>query len=182
LLLAAGRRLSLLDDAMVFPLRSERGEARALALGEGAGPDTRFHADADAALASGTPLEGDPWSRQLDWCGRTLASLLGEGALTLGSDELQGFEPSRHPELHGHSRVIATCNGERGEAADTRELFLLEGEGRAAFSCGARRVPRPPRACPCHARRAPADAARARNRVPVRARRIRAAAPFRVLG
>jgi hypothetical protein len=88
-LLSAGRRYVLLDDDHLLPLRRPPDAAPGLRRAVTAESGTRFFDTADAALAAGVELEGDPFEYGLGLCGHLLA------------DAAAG-QPELAPDAHGH--------------------------------------------------------------------------------
>jgi hypothetical protein len=135
LLLTAGRRLVMLDEDFVFPLR-RHPEAR-----DGLDPSAadrataRFYDNLDDALAAGTDIAEDPFELHLACSGRNLGALLSQPALALDRGDVRGMplEDLRH--LRADARVVTTLNGTRGASGTNGSswLYLLDQSAREQF-------------------------------------------------
>lgn len=134
LLLTAGRRLIMLDEDFVFPLRRHPDAQDGI---DPAGVDqstVRFYDSLDAALAAGTALDADPIEQHLAWLGASMAGVAATG-LTLNRQDLRGLPLADLAHLTPAVRVLTTHIGTRGASgsSDNSFLFELDPDARDAF-------------------------------------------------
>lgn len=137
LLLSAGARFALLDDDFLLPMKHHAGADRRIRLDPELAPTNAFHGGLEAALGDGSPLDGDPFSVHLAWCGHSLGAIVRrEPAMRPARADLRGLEPARLGTVDGTTRVIATANGHRGHSGSAGRdwLFLLGPAERAGFT------------------------------------------------
>lgn len=135
-LLGQGSRYALLDDDFLLPLHRVPGAGDGIELAGSPDLPARFHDDLAHALAEGERDAGDPFERQLAWCGQPLHRVLSDPALAPTRAQLAGLTPSALPHCGPGSHVIATGNGHRGHsgAAGIDWMYLLDGDSRRSLA------------------------------------------------
>jgi len=124
-LLASGERFVLLDDDYLLPIRLHPNWQRGLRFTRQPAIDGLF-ASLEDALGQGVELDQDPLVMHAEICGHGLGHLLSQQeALRLRPADLRGLAPSHLPALRGDSRVIASCQGHRGDTGGMGLNWLL---------------------------------------------------------
>jgi hypothetical protein len=134
--LGAGGRFAWLDDRQRLPLRRLAAALPPVEFADVPRPEVRFHDGAEAALAAGEAVPGDPFATQLAWCGQVLGHVFGTGALARPARrQLAGREPAALAAIGPRSRIRATSIGTRGAPrnADREWMYTLDAASRAAL-------------------------------------------------
>jgi hypothetical protein len=125
-LLSAGRRYVLLDDDHLLPLRRPPDAAPGLRRAVTAENGTRFFDAADAALAAGVELDGDPFEYALSLCGHSLADAAAAQPELAAEGVRDGWS---------RTRVVTVTHGHRGASCSSSShwMYLLRPGARERF-------------------------------------------------
>lgn len=133
-LLAAGKRMVLLNEDSVLPLCMHPYFERGMDWNANQNLPARFYETREQALsASGNlmdaPIEESPVALHQTACGATIGALLKENAFTAWKPgDLRDMEMSRLLLQNTNSRIVATMTGQRGDCSNPESnwLFLLD--------------------------------------------------------
>jgi hypothetical protein len=135
--LLAGRRVLLLDDESVWPLRRHAEYRRGIELRGVDRTDARFHGSLAEALAAGGADPGSELLREHDLaCGAPLGSLLAvERESGWRAGDLRGIGIADIHGARGDADIVATLSGRRGalRALAVEDFYTLDGESSASF-------------------------------------------------
>lgn len=126
LLCSAGRRLAMLDEDFVFPLRRHPQARDGLDPSASRLATVRFFDSLDASLAAGTDFDTDPIERHLDLLGRPVSAIVTRDDLAIDRQDLRGLELADLAHFGPGSRIVTTMVGTRGASGSSSNAWLYE--------------------------------------------------------
>ncbi len=135
MLLAAGGRLTLLDDDQLLEARQRDSHRSGVDFRPNLSLPVNFHSNVDALRQSSESLPADSIERSTQLVGRSLGELIAHDEYKVDRQLLRGLMPSQLPHIGIDTHIQALTQGAWGSArtASNLWLFLLEGKARQEF-------------------------------------------------